>query len=109
MDIIKNVKTIDLLKFEVGQVYYIKYSETKASEYLVICTARTKERADFLILYSFSHPVDTPFLMIDDILDPRATDIIVKRCGIIRDGDKPVEVALGVPLPLNIYCELGDS
>lgn len=56
MDIIKNVKTIDLLKFEVGQVYYI-----------------------------------------------------VERCGIIRDGDKPVDVALGVPLPLNIYFELGDS
>lgn len=109
MDIIKNVKKIDLLKFEVGQIYYIKYSETEVSEYLVICTARTSERADFLILHSFSHPVGTPFLMIDDILDPRATDIIVERCGIFRDGDKPVEVSLGVPLPLNIYFELGDS
>lgn len=103
MDIIKNVKTIDLLKFEVGQVYYIKYSGTKASEYLVICTARTKERADFLILYSFSHPVDTPFLMIDDVIDPRVTDIIVERCVLFREGDKPVDVAHGEQLPLN-YC-----
>lgn len=103
MDIIKNVKTIDLLKFEVGQVYYIKYSETEASEYLVICTARTKERADFLILYSFSHPVDTPFLMIDDVIDPRVTDIIVERCVLFREGDKPVDVAHGGQLPLN-YC-----
>lgn len=103
MDIIKNVKTIDLLKFEVGQVYYIKYSDTKASEYLVICTARTKERADFLILYSFSHPVDTPFLMIDDVIDPRVTDIIVERCVLFREGDKSVDVAHGEQLPLN-YC-----
>lgn len=104
MDIIKNVKMLDLLKFEVGQIYYIKYSET--CEYLVICTSRLIEKAEFLILHSFSGPVESPFFVIDNIYVPEGyTSLIIKKVGIYRVGDSTVEITHEVPMPLNIYFE----
>lgn len=103
MNIVKIAKSLDLIKFEPGRTYYFKVPEENI-EVITVCCSRTSEKAEFIALHSFSGPLAQPFFELNNVY---IEDLIVEKVDIIQDGDSSVVHDPCVPLPINLYFEVG--